>query len=188
MKKKWLFIGAALAALLQTGFLYASIETRASILRSGREVVLQTHPVDPRDLMRGDYVILGYDISSVDIKEIKGQPQAGDKRTVYVALKPGTDEKWHFSRASFNPFTDLDAEEVQLRGESRYVISPHADHSVPVAYGIERYYVPEGEGRAIEEGQQEKRITVVLAVNANGTAVIKALRDNGRQLHKEPLY
>ncbi len=188
MKKKWLFIGAAIASLLQTGFLYASIETRASILRSGRELVLQTRPVDPRDLMRGDYVILGYDISSVRIKDIRGQQQANDRRTVYVALKPDADGNWHFSRASFTPFTDLDVQEVQLRGQSHYVISPDADHSIPLVYGIERYYVPEGEGRAIEKGQQEKRITVVLAVNASGTAVIKALRDNGRQLHKEPLY
>ncbi|HEY8899147.1 MAG TPA: GDYXXLXY domain-containing protein, partial [Chthoniobacterales bacterium] len=30
----------------------------------GPRYLLQTRPVDPRDLLRGDYVILGYEIST----------------------------------------------------------------------------------------------------------------------------
>jgi uncharacterized membrane-anchored protein len=36
------------------------IESRAAILRDGTEIVLQVEPIDPRDLMRGDYVRLQY--------------------------------------------------------------------------------------------------------------------------------
>ncbi len=187
MNRKWLYMGAALAAVLQTGFLYAGIETRASILRSGRDVVLQTRPIDPRDLMRGDYVILGYDISTVRVADIKG-PQVDDGRTVYVAIKPGKDGIWHFSRAAFSPFVDLAPDEAQLRGTSRYRITPDGDYAVLLDYGIERYYVPEGEGRSVEDGQREMRITAVVAIDEKGKAVIKALRDDGRQLYQEPLY
>lgn len=187
MNGKWLYMGAALAALLQTGFLYAGIETRASILRSGTQVVLQTRPIDPRDLMRGDYVILGYDISTVRAADIKG-PRVGDGRTVFVAIKKGQDGIWRFSRAAFSRFSDLAPDEAQLRGTSRYRVITDGDYAVPLDYGIERYYVPEGEGRVIEDSQRQQRITVVLAVDAKGTAVIKALRDDGRQLYQEPLY
>ena len=35
------------------------------ILITGRKVLLKTIPVDPKDLLMGDYVILNYDISQV---------------------------------------------------------------------------------------------------------------------------
>lgn len=187
LKRKWLYAGAVVAALLQTGILYASIEKRASVLRSGHEIVLQTKPVDPRDLMRGDYVILGYDITSIDRKIIQGTPANGS-RAVYVSLKPSDHGIWNMSRASFTPFTDMASDEVQIRGQSTYAISDYPDGIINMRYGIERYYVPEGEGRAIEDSQRDLDITAVVAVDDAGTAVMKALRDNGKQLYLEPLY
>jgi len=187
VKSKWLYAGAVAAAVLQTGVLYASIEKRASVLRSGHEVVLQTRPIDPRDLMRGDYVILGYDITSIDRKDIQGTPEAGS-RTVYVALKADSNGIWQISRASFVSFPDLGSNEVQIRGQSAYAISDYPDGSINLLYGIERYYVPEGEGREIEDSQRDFDITAVVSIDDEGTAVMKALRDNGQQLYQEPLY
>ncbi len=185
--RRWLYIGATLAALLQSGVIYASIEKRASILRSGKEVVLQTQPVDPRDLMRGDYVALGYAISSVDRKAIPG-PAPADAHVVYVAVKPGPTDVWVFSRASFKPFTDLAPDEAQIRGESPYAIDDEPEQAITLDFGIERYYIPEGQGHDIEDAEREHRITAVVAVSAGGTAVIKALRDDGRPLYEEPPY
>lgn len=186
-KSKWLYAGAVVAAALQTGVLYASIEKRASVLRSGHEVVLQTRPIDPRDLMRGDYVILGYDITLIDRKIVQGVSEDG-ARVVYVALKPDAQGLWHLSRASFEKFSDLASDEVQIRGQSTYAIADYPDATITIRYGIERYYVPEGEGRAIEDSQRDLQITAVVAVDDAGTAVMKALRDDGRQLYQEPLY
>ena len=60
------FALAALAVGLgQTAILGYMVESRASILRYGTEILLQTALVDPRDLLRGDYVILSYDISTI---------------------------------------------------------------------------------------------------------------------------
>lgn len=100
--RKWLYAGAVLAALLQTGILYAGIGD-AAILRSGQDIVFQTEPVDPRDLMRGDYVVLGYEISNIARSAIQGVRPAGS-RTVYVAVKPDAKGISRFSRASFVPF------------------------------------------------------------------------------------
>lgn len=184
---KWLYVGATITALLQTGILYAGIEKRASALRSGAEVTLQTEPFDPRDLMRGDYVVLGYEISSLARKDIAGTPSAGS-RTVYVAVKPDADGIARFSRASFAPLSELAAGEVQIRGEATYSIFDDPQSNVRLNFGIERYYVPEGQGRAIEDSQQERRITAVVAVDLKGMPVIKALQEDGRQLYQEPLY
>ncbi|ERI16317.1 MULTISPECIES: GDYXXLXY domain-containing protein [Brucella] len=184
---RWLYVGAAITALLQTGILYAAIEKRASILRSGAEVTLQTEPFDPRDLMRGDYVVLGYEISSLARKDIGGTPSAGS-RAVYVAVKRDANGIARFSRASFAPLSDLAADEVQIRGEAAYSISDDPQSNVRLNFGIERYYVPEGRGRAIEDSQRERRITAVVAVDPKGAPVIKALQEDGRQLYQEPLY
>ena len=53
------------AALVQVALLTVMIVDRVQILRDGKEVTLQSRPVDPRDLLRGDYVVLGYDISQL---------------------------------------------------------------------------------------------------------------------------
>ena len=56
-----------LAALVLCGLILAMVVQRAAILRSGQEVRLEVVPVDPRDLFRGDYVVLGYRIGTVDM-------------------------------------------------------------------------------------------------------------------------
>ncbi|MFC4625238.1 GDYXXLXY domain-containing protein [Daeguia caeni] len=187
MSARWLYAGAVLASLMQTGVLYASIEQRASILRSGKVVELLSEPVDPRDLLRGDYVVLDYAISSIARSDIAGKTVPG-QRDVYVALKPGANGLWHFSRASLTPLADLAPEEVQIHGKSRYDIPNDPERIIRIHYGIERFYLPEGQGRAVEDAQRDRAITVMVAVNRHGEAVIKALKDNGKQLFEEPLY
>ena len=61
--KYWALLAAV--ALLQIGFLAKMAFHRVSLIKNGREIALQVMPVDPRDVFRGEYVILGYDISQV---------------------------------------------------------------------------------------------------------------------------
>ena len=50
---------------------------RVRLLTSGREITLPIVPVDPRDLFRGEYVRLGYDIGSVPARLLDGpRPRA----------------------------------------------------------------------------------------------------------------
>ena len=182
------YILAAVVALIQTGVLGHMIESRASILRHGREVILLTEPVDPRDLMRGDYVILGYPISRIAHTVIQGTPPPSDGvQSVQVVLVPGENGRYVFSRASWQPIADLKPEEVVLVGttpDNFYI----GTVMVPLTFGIERFYVPEGEGKPIEEGVGERRVDVVLAVNDAGKAQVRALRLDGQSLYEEPLY
>ena len=73
-------------------------------LASGTLVLLETRPVDPRDLLRGDYVILNYKISDVPLAlfspaQTNGLPPG---QTVYVALEP-RGEFYEVVQASTNP-------------------------------------------------------------------------------------
>jgi uncharacterized membrane-anchored protein len=178
-----------IVALLQSGALYAMVEQRASILRSGRDVILLSEPIDPRDFLRGDYVTLSYGISSISAEKISGnRPEAHGLVDVYVTLAKGPDERWVFAGASWQARTDIKPEEVQIRGRMLNYAYMSFNGAYRVKYGIERYYVPEGQGRAIEERQRERKIDVVVAVSQDGEAQIRALRSDGKVLYEEPVY
>src|SRR3954468_20650397 len=76
-----------LAALLLCGLILAMVYPRAAILRNGQEVRLEIAPVDPRDLFRGDYVVLDYRIGTVNPPS---NPTTTFKRgqQVFVTLRP----------------------------------------------------------------------------------------------------
>ncbi|MDQ0421083.1 putative membrane-anchored protein [Peteryoungia aggregata LMG 23059] len=181
---------ALFVALAQTAILGSMIEGRASILRSGSEVLLKTAPVDPRDLLRGDYVILTYDISTISTTSIAGiRPRDGEVANLHVRLKPGADGFWTVSQASFDP---LQAEEGSVLLLSQpitiYGWEWESAGNLIVSYGIERFYVPEGEGKPIEDGRNEGRVSVAARVSDDGQAQIRALMLDGEPLYEEPLY
>ncbi|MGH7004567.1 MAG: GDYXXLXY domain-containing protein [Alphaproteobacteria bacterium] len=181
------WLGMAVA-LLQSGALYAMVEQRAAILRNGNDITLLTEPVDPRDFLRGDYVTLGYAISAIAAGDIAGTaPTARGAADIYVSVKRDGAGAWGFSAASWQRRDDLPEGEVQLHGQVRNVATPFPG-KIRVNYGIERYYVPEGQGKAIEAQQRERRIEAVIAVSSEGDAQIRALKDNGAVLYEEPLY
>lgn len=181
---------ALVVALVQTSILGYMIEGRASILRSGTEVLLKTAPVDPRDLLRGDYVILSYDISNISTTSISGtRPKEGEVASLHVRLKPGADGFWTVSQASFDPLAAEDGSVVLLSQPiTMYGWEWENAGNLIVSYGIERFYVPEGEGRPIEDGRNEGRVSVAARVSDDGQAQIRALMLDGEPLYEEPLY
>ena len=75
-----------------------------------------------------------------------------------------------------------------MRGQvaGGWTLGPNA--VLTVQYGIDRYYLPEGEGRAIEADMRERPFAVLVAVGSDGTPQIKALMDGDKVLFEEPLY
>jgi len=181
---------ALVVALVQTSILGYMIEGRASILRSGTEVLLQTASVDPRDLLRGDYVILTYDISTISTTSISGtRPTEGKVAKLHVRLKPGADGFWIVSEASFDALAAQDGSVVLVsQPVTIYDWEWSNGGNVTVSYGIERFYVPEGEGRPIEDGRNQGRVSVAARVSDAGQAQIRALMLDGEPLYEEPLY
>lgn len=184
---------AAIVAALQIGFLGWMIAGRAAILRDGQAVMLKVEPVDPRDLLRGDYVRLGYEISSVPVALVGNPPapdaQIDDGRTVFVRLGKDTDGFWRVRSASFDaPAGSPAADEADIRGSAFYVYRYGDAQNISVAYGIERYYVPEGEGRQIESDLRVRSFGILVALADDGSAQIKALYDGANAIYEEPPY
>lgn len=184
-------VAGVLAALIQTAVLGYMVESRASILRNGTEVRLKTAPVDPRDLLRGDYVTLGYAISTIGRSIITGEtPQASGRQTLWVRLVPGADGLWTASQASFARLSQQEGSVVARTLPFEYYPGPDGElpESFFVTYGIERYYVPEGEGRVLEEARNAQALEVAARVSPTGTMQIRQILLNGTPAYEEPLY
>lgn len=170
MKLKLLILVLA----LQSVWILGTVVVQENVLRAGRLIMLKTQPVDPRDLLRGDYVRLNYKISDVPgnlfSSPVQNDLPPGTK--IFVALAPGTNEFYEVTRASTNEFAPS-ANEVLLTGKSanRWW---NATNSVHVAYGIENYFVAEGTGNPVG------KLTVQAAVSKSGRASIKEVFVDGK--------
>jgi uncharacterized membrane-anchored protein len=155
-----------IAALVQVVSIIAFAGVREMMLRTGREYVLETRPVDPRDTFRGDYVVLRYDISSLNYCCY----QVAD--TIYVMLEE-RDGVW---RADGHEHQAPNDARPFIRGQVTRIAAV-SGRPIEVEYGIESYFVPEGAGRDIEARirQAAGQVRVRVAVDRFGAAVIKDL-------------
>jgi uncharacterized membrane-anchored protein len=186
-RRLWLAVVAvALGQALVLGYM---IWDRTSLLANGREVVLDVIPVDPRSLFRGDYVILGYDISRFNLPP--GTTPPAKSAPFYVTLRK-TGEAWQQVAGAATPPASVNADEVVIKGRVDYVWPPGPDKPqdptvVGVSYGIESFFVPEGTGRELEKMVGEKKISALIAVGDGGDAAIKGLISEGKRVYEEPL-
>ncbi len=179
------WLAAFLVALLQTGAIGAIVAKRAIHLAQGREILIDVIPVDPRDFFRGDYVRLGYSISSVNTLPCDGLKITSAGTPVFVTLeRKGEPEegKWAPVAASmvYLPLPESDPR-IVLRGVVQSCRSGHVSH---VTYGIESYFVPEGTGGVIEGATREGAVKAVISVDRHGNAAIKGLIVNGTRHDK----
>lgn len=183
----------AAAGLIQVALIVVVVFDRARVLRDGTEVTLETRPVDPRDFLRGDYVVLSYDISWVDAGELRDAATEGKGTPVYVKLARKAAGTAHEVVSVHRDLVAVGTGEVLIRGRvingtSCGVGRRTFCNRLQVSYGIERFFVPEGEGRAIEQARAKGKVTIVAAVTADGRAAIKRLLIDGQPVYDEPLY
>ena len=186
----------SLAALVLCGLILVIVVQRAGILRSGQEVRLEIAPVDPRDLFRGDYVVLDYRIGTVNLPSDVATAFTREQR-VFVTLRPDESGKakavaisaeqpavtgadiviaGFVTTTSTCPLNDAGARDCKL-----------GSRAIGVRYGLESYFVPEGEGKKIELTTRA-RVEVVAAVAPSGQAAIKRLLIDGVPVYDEPPY
>jgi len=184
-------LAAVLVAAAQTAVIGYMVESRASILRSGADIRLKTLPVDPRDLLRGDYVTLSYPVSALAGSIVTGTaPRQGERVRMTVRLRPGADGLWEAGEASFGTLEPQEGSVVVRTLPFQYYSGP--DGALPetifVTYGIERYYVPEGEGRVLEDARNQQELEVEARVSSAGTPQIARILLRGEPVYDEPLY
>lgn len=155
--------------VFQVAVLLGMIGMKAATLIAGETILLRVRPVDPRDLFRGDYVILSYDFSRPsNIVGLSSRAFGGESagRIVYVPLtkEPGSSNHWHAGQVT----TTRPAGGVFLQGR--------LTGGWTVECGIESYFVQEGKGRMYEDAIRAGRLYAEIAVNSDGQAVLKGLK------------
>jgi uncharacterized membrane-anchored protein len=80
-----------LLILLQALILAGMIGYRYYWVETGEKVFLRVSPVDPRDLFRGDYVSLSYDISNLDLDQLAVKEKFRYNEKIFVILEPRGD-------------------------------------------------------------------------------------------------
>lgn len=168
------------AICLQVIVLVSMIGLHAAPYLVGDRILLRVVPIDPRDIFRGDYVVLSYDISRVPAAGIAGIPQSGNwwsrrtnrdawlaDRMVYVTLEPEPDGR-HWKAGTIS--TEQPASGKFIRG----TYSPQFGQA-PIQYGIEAYYVQEGHGRDLEQLRNSRRLSAEIALAPWGQAKLVQL-------------
>ncbi len=134
---------------------WAGLEERRH--HSGDSILVRTLPVDPRDLLSGQYMTLSYDFTRrATLRDAGRDPQEGED--VWVVLRP--DGPYHtLDHASLRRPADLRSGQVALLGRSQ---------GWRTVFGVEKYFVPEG-----TETPAPKDTTVRLRVGKDGIARIE---------------
>ncbi len=163
-------LALVLVAIVQLALVAWNIGQQELLLATPDEVRLDVRPVDPHDLLRGDYVVLRFTVSGIERTKFLPTLNVAEGDQVYVSLVPDGDT-WmaaaaHHAPPDSRPF---------LRGT---VVRPGA-RQVWVDYGITRFFVPEGAGRDLERLRNDQRLSVDVAIDSDGRAALKRLLVDG---------
>lgn len=139
------------------------------VFLTGDEIRLNVKPVDPRDLLRGQYVALNYDISEIQVGK-----NADFKRdeTVYVTLiKEGeiyVAQSVYKFKPSKNPY---------IKGKVDFIRRTYGNNksldTLIIKYGIENLFTKEKEAKDIEKRLQKGGIAVIKLDKSGSAKVLK---------------
>lgn len=129
----------------------------------GASILVRVVPVDPRDLLRGQYLNLAYEFSRPWDSTV-AHLQIPSDAPVWVVLR--REGRFHVpQRLSLARPVVLEADEVAFQGYA---------HGRSYAFGVERYFVPEGTATP-----PARDLTVRLRVGPAGTVRIERVYVNG---------
>ena len=140
---------------------WAAVEQRRHTV--GLEILVRTAPVDPRDLLSGQYLALSYEFSrTMSLRDVAREPNEGEP--VWVVLKrEGIFYAPDYATSS-RP-EDLPDGSVAIVGRRE---------RWRTMFGIEKFFVPEG-----SETPRQGDTTVKLRVSADGAVRIQQVLVSG---------
>ena len=176
MSHQWITRGLLATMLLQVGVLAAEYLNSVYPLWTGQEVRLETIPVDPRSLFRGNYVRLNYEISEINMLEEMKVQNLRWNEIVYVKLRPGKNNVHVFDGASFTkPEAGL-----YIRGRLQSPYGSVTSQPYQVRYGIEAFFAPKEKALALEGQLRDGGIAVVMLAD-NGKAALKDVVEENKR-------
>lgn len=135
-------------------------------LLTGKTIILATRPVDPFDILMGQYIQINYEISNIPVIQ-----DAKENDYIYVALREGEKGVWKYQEASLI----IPEDQTFVRGK----ITSIYNNQMRVEYGVEQYF--------FERNAQlpTTNLTVEAKVDSSGQARISKLLHNGKPVEME---
>jgi uncharacterized membrane-anchored protein len=142
-------------------------------LMYGQEIAIKTKPVDPRDVFRGDHVILSYEINEIAIDKVppvfkdETQWQKLYRKPLYVILKK--EGEFHVvDRAVF----EKPSEGIYLKAYVQSQSWPQGAVfqgqqnviGIQVSYNLDQFFVPENTGTSLEFLSRRGQLTAFVKV------------------------
>lgn len=164
MNKHTLFFASMFFLVVALGsFVY----WQERIVSGGEEVILATVPIDPRDFLRGEYVILRYEIETASVVQAD---VSRTELTRYGYIRLEVDERGVARAVAFRRQTPDFTTGIWLRGEM--------DGNRIRFPDLEQYFVPEGAGTPLERMQGDLFVRVRVR---EGEARVTGLLDENLQ-------
>jgi uncharacterized membrane-anchored protein len=135
-------------------------------LLTGQTITLATRPVDPFDPLRGQYMTINYEISSISLTEEMNQ---GDK--IYISLKPDKNDIWRLDKSTLTKPT----EGVFIKG----TVTRIRGNNTNIKYGIEQFFFERN------ANVPTRGITVQAKIDNTGQARITNLLHEGEPIEAE---
>jgi uncharacterized membrane-anchored protein len=161
MKTKLFMI--SLVIVVQFAMMGTQIIKSEYVLANGELIKLELQPLDPRSLIQGDYVILNYTISSIDLGV---DLEAREKVEIILTLN---DEGVYVYKGVYRHENKYN--KPYERSDKDVMINARSNGWDGLIYGIESFFVPEGTGREVEG---EAKFAYV-KVASNGDAILVRL-------------
>jgi uncharacterized membrane-anchored protein len=158
MKQILFWVGTVVVAAACNGLIYQKEQT----LTHGRQVFLKLAPVDPRSLMQGDYMRLGYDLAD----QLRATKLPPDGRLIVQLDTQGIG-----TTARLEDDKPLAANETLLRYRYRKGLR----------LGAESFFFQEGQAQVYDKAKYGE-----LRVEANGDSVLVGLRGENLEVLGKP--
>jgi len=163
--KIWnIFIGILLFWLLVFAISIIPNERQVSAPDQYPRVILKTRPVDPRDLLRGDYVILSYDFSQA--RFLSNESLNNQLELILKNHPSGTDV---FVTLDVNPDGHAKTRDILLErpGDGLFLAGKVRGRkwNKELRFGIEKYFVPAGKGKELERARNADNLSAVIAID-----------------------
>lgn len=153
-------------------------------LQLGQEIKIKTMPVDPRDVFRGDYVTLNYEINEIPIDKVpevfKDEKKWSEQRrtALYVVLVKEGDYY-----VVDHGVLEKPKEGVYLKGFFEWPVwSSTAIYQkeqnitgIRVSYNLDQYFLPENTGKSLEDLSGQGQLDAYVKV-WNGYSTLVSVR------------
>jgi uncharacterized membrane-anchored protein len=201
MKK--FFIALTVFWLAIFGMLIIPNEIQRSVPEDYPQILVKTLPIDPNDLLRGEYVILSYEFSRPDrwIPEDEVETEFNKKFKNFFGIEDYND-------LDFVPLSSIEKNPVKIFPGMKVYISLKqqiGDIYIPidisvqkpsqgmflegkvygknswrqeVRFGIEKFFVPQGQGKILEQAQRAEKLYARVAVDPeSGRALLVGVEE-----------